>query len=153
MDKRFPLQDQIEMLGSTLRGRVVSPLHAEYDAVRAVALGNFDRRPAAVIRVGNAADVAAVLNFARTCGLELAVRSGGHSVPGHSGTDGGLVIDLRDLNGFEIDHEARTIWAGAEGSLRLRAAYPGTTWDRLRRIKRQYDPQNLFRLNQNIPPT
>ncbi len=113
MDKRFPLQDQIEMLASTLRGRVVSPLHAEYDALRAVALGNFDRRPAALVRVANAADVAAILNFARTSGLEVAVRSGGHSVPGHSGTDGGLVIDLRDLNGFEIDHEARTIWAGA----------------------------------------
>jgi len=101
------------MLGSTLRGRVVSPLHADYDAVRAVPLANFDRRPAALVRVANAADVAAVLNFARTSSLEVAVRSGGHSIGGFSGTDGGLVIDLRDINGFEIDHEARTIWAGA----------------------------------------
>jgi hypothetical protein len=50
------------------------------------------------------------------------------------------------------DAGAYVNFLGAEGPLRLRAAYPGTTWDRLRRIKRQYDPQNLFRLNQNIPP-
>jgi FAD/FMN-containing dehydrogenase len=39
-----------------------------------------------------------------------------------------------------------------EGEARVRAAYPGKTWDRLRQIKRRYDPTNLFRLNQNIPP-
>jgi FAD/FMN-containing dehydrogenase len=39
-----------------------------------------------------------------------------------------------------------------EGQHRVRAAYPGATWDRLRRVKAQYDPGNLFRLNQNIPP-
>jgi hypothetical protein len=39
-----------------------------------------------------------------------------------------------------------------EGEKRVRAAYPGSTWDRLRRIKASYDPENLFRLNQNIPP-
>jgi hypothetical protein len=39
-----------------------------------------------------------------------------------------------------------------EGEERVRAAYPGATWDRLRTIKRRYDPDNLFRLNQNIPP-
>ena len=40
-----------------------------------------------------------------------------------------------------------------EGEARVRAAYPGTTWDRLAVIKARYDPTNLFRLNQNIPPT
>ncbi len=65
-----------------------------------------------MIRVANVADVAAVINFARATDLELAVRSGGHSVGGHSGTDGGLVIDLRDLNGLDIDVETSTVWAG-----------------------------------------
>jgi hypothetical protein len=41
---------------------------------------------------------------------------------------------------------------GDEGEAAVRAAYPGTTWERLRQIKRRYDPDNLFRLNQNIPP-
>ena len=112
MDKRFPLEDQIDMLASSLRGRVISARDTTYDEARTVALGNFDRRPAAVIRVANVADVAAVINFARATDLELAVRSGGHSVGGHSGTEGGLVIDLRDLNGIEIDHAASTVWAG-----------------------------------------
>jgi FAD/FMN-containing dehydrogenase len=109
MDKRFPLKDQIEMLALTLRGRVVVPHHADYDAVRAVVPANYDPRPAALIRVANAADVAAVLNFAQATGLPLAIRSGGHS--GHSDTDG-LTIDLRNLNSIDIDPIARTAWAG-----------------------------------------
>ena len=112
MDKRFPLEDQIDMLASSPKGRVIAPLHTDYDALRAVPLGNFDHRPAAVIRVANAADVAATLNFARATGLAVAVRSGGHSIGGHSGCDGGLVIDLRDLNSLEIDHDELTAWAG-----------------------------------------
>ncbi len=113
MDKRFPIEDQIEMLASALRGRVVTAKHAEYDALRAVNLANFDARPAAVIRVANAADVAAVINFAQATGLSLAVRSGGHSTIGGSGTDGGIVIDLRELNGIAIDEGAKTAWIGS----------------------------------------
>jgi FAD/FMN-containing dehydrogenase len=41
---------------------------------------------------------------------------------------------------------------GDEGEERVRAAYPGSTWDRLAEVKRRYDPENLFRLNQNVPP-
>jgi FAD/FMN-containing dehydrogenase len=41
---------------------------------------------------------------------------------------------------------------GDEGSERVRAAYPGATWDRLSEVKRRYDPENVFRLNQNVPP-
>src|SRR5262249_11437799 len=41
---------------------------------------------------------------------------------------------------------------GGEGPERIRAAYPGRTWDRLAVVKRRYDPENLFRLNQNVPP-
>ena len=50
------------------------------------------------------------------------------------------------------DRGAYVNFLGDEGSARIHAAYPGTTWDRLAAIKRRYDPTNLFRLNQNIPP-
>jgi FAD/FMN-containing dehydrogenase len=53
-----------------------------------------------------------VIALARETGVELAIRSGGHSIPGHSTTEGGLVLDLGDLNGLEIDVEDRTAWVG-----------------------------------------
>jgi len=113
MDKRFPIEDQIEMLGSMIRGTVIAPHHPDYDAARMVALAQFDRRPAAIIRVANAADIAAVLNFAQATDLPVAVRSGGHSTGGFSAADGALVIDLRALDRIEIDVAGRTAWAGA----------------------------------------
>ena len=50
------------------------------------------------------------------------------------------------------DRGAYVNFLSNEGEARVRAAYPGRTWDRLRTIKARYDPTNLFRLNQNIPP-
>jgi FAD/FMN-containing dehydrogenase len=112
MDKRFPIEDQIEMLAMSLRGAVISPRHPDYDEARRLTLGSVQRRPAAVVRVANAADVAATVNFARATGLELAVRSGGHSISGHGSCDGGIAIDLRGLDDLVIDHETGTAWVG-----------------------------------------
>jgi FAD/FMN-containing dehydrogenase len=113
MDKRFPIEDQIEMLASALRGRVATARDADFDVLRALAHTNYDDRPAAVIRVANAADVAAVVNFAQATDLPLAIRSGGHSAIGGSGCVGGIVVDLRDLNTLDIDETARTAWVGS----------------------------------------
>jgi FAD/FMN-containing dehydrogenase len=98
-------------LASAIDGRVVSPDDEAYDAMRQVFLGDVDRRPAAIARVAHSADVGRVIDFARTTGLELAIRAGGHSSAGHSATDGGLVLDLRDMTQIELDPEARTVWA------------------------------------------
>lgn len=102
-------------LGRELRagfgGRIVSPTDRDYDDIRTIAMGNFDRRPGLIARPRTAADVAAAIAFARDNGLELAVRSGGHSGAGHGSTEGGLVIDLRDMKALEIDEKARTAWA------------------------------------------
>src|SRR2546423_2108814 len=102
-----------ETLASDLDGRLVTPGDDDYDAQRQVFLGDFDKRPAAIARVANADDVARVIGFARDTGVELAIRCGGHSATGQSTTDGGLVLDLRDLRTIDIDPEARTVWAGA----------------------------------------
>jgi FAD/FMN-containing dehydrogenase len=56
-------------------------------------------------------DVVRAVALARERGLQLAVRSGGHSIPGHSVSEGGIVIDLADMRALEIDVEARTAWA------------------------------------------
>jgi FAD/FMN-containing dehydrogenase len=98
-------------LASAIDGRVVSPDDEAYDAMRQVFLGDVDRRPAAIARVAHRADVGRVIDFARTTGLELAIRAGGHSSAGHSSIDGALVLDLRDMTQIELDPEARTVWA------------------------------------------
>jgi len=92
-------------------GRVIGPGDADYDEARTVFVGGIDRRPAAIVRVADAADVARVIALARETGIELAVRSGGHSGAGHSVSEGGIVIDLSEMKGLEIDVAGRTAWA------------------------------------------
>jgi FAD/FMN-containing dehydrogenase len=85
-------------------------------------------QPAAIVRVLDAADVAATIRIARTTATELAVRSGGHSAAGHSTNDGGIVIDVRELTGLDIDVAGRTAWAGSgltAGAYTLAAAEHG----------------------------
>jgi FAD/FMN-containing dehydrogenase len=108
-----PTSISIPQLRSDLKGRVIAPDDPDYDEARAVFYGGIDRRPAVIMRVADATDVAHVVSLARTTGLELAVRSGGHSVAGHSVSDGGIVLDLSDMRALEIDPEARTAWAEA----------------------------------------
>ena len=100
-----------ERLLTDITGRVIRPGDDNYDAARQVVLGGIDRRPSAIVRVADATDVARVIRFARETGTELAVRSGGHSGAGHSTTEGGVVIDLRDLRALEVDPAARTVTA------------------------------------------
>src|SRR5687768_147167 len=78
---------------------------------RAVFYSGIDRRPALILRVADATDVSRVIALARESGLELAVRSGGHSVAGHGTTDEGIVLDLSQMKGLEIDLERHTAWA------------------------------------------
>jgi FAD/FMN-containing dehydrogenase len=91
----------------------VAPGEQGYDEGRTVFYGGFDRRPAAIVRAADTEDVSRVITLARETGLELAIRGGGHSIPGHSTTEGGIVLDLGDLDGLEIDAKGRTAWAGA----------------------------------------
>jgi len=100
-------------LRDAITGRVITPEDAEYDEARAIVYGGIDPRPAVIVRVADAADVAATIRVARETGLPLAVRSGGHSGAGHGTVDGGIVIDVRDLNDLELDPATRTAWAGS----------------------------------------
>jgi hypothetical protein len=91
-------------------GQVISPRDPAYDEARTVFYGGIDKRPAAIVRAEGIDDVRRVIAAARDGGYELAVRSGGHSIAGHSTTDGGLVLDLRSLSKIEIDADAQTAW-------------------------------------------
>jgi FAD/FMN-containing dehydrogenase len=101
----------ISKLRTDVGGRVIGPEDPEYDEARTLFYGGIDRRPAAIVRVRDDMDVSRVVSLARETGVELAVRSGGHSIPGHSVTEGGIVIDLADLRALDIDVEGRTVWA------------------------------------------
>jgi FAD/FMN-containing dehydrogenase len=106
-----PSSISIEKIRADIGGRVIAPDNPEYDSARSVFYGGIDRHPAVIVRVKDDMDVARVVALARESGLELAVRSGGHSIPGHSVSEGGIVIDLADMRALEIDVEARTAWA------------------------------------------
>jgi FAD/FMN-containing dehydrogenase len=95
------------------RGELLRPDDADYEDARQVWNRSINRFPALIARCAGAADVIDSVNFARENGLLLAVRSGGHSFPGLSVCDGGLVIDLSPMKGIRVDPEARTARAQA----------------------------------------
>src|SRR4051794_11686648 len=101
----------ISSLRAELNGRVIGPGDPGYDDARGVFFTGYDRRPAAIVRVADASDVARVVAVARESGAELAVRSGGHSYAGWGTSDDGIVLDLSPMNAVEVDADRRTAWA------------------------------------------
>ena len=95
------------------RGELIRPEDPGYEDARKVWNGSIDRFPALIARCAGVADVIAAVKFAKDNGLLVAVRGGGHSYPGHSVCDGGLVIDLSLMKGIRVDPEARTVRAQA----------------------------------------
>jgi len=96
------------ILADHFSGEIVGPGDPGYDAARAVWNSMIDRRPALVVRPAGVDDVVAALRFAREEELLVAVRCGGHSIPGFSTCDDGIVIDLSRLRGADVDPERRT---------------------------------------------
>jgi FAD/FMN-containing dehydrogenase len=93
-------------------GTVIRPDEAGYDAARAIWNAMHDRRPALIARPQSVPDVVAAVRYARAEGLLIAVRGGGHSMPGHSVCDDGIVIDLRALSQVHVDPQARRATVG-----------------------------------------
>src|SRR3954470_19972664 len=109
----------LELLAGQVTGQLVRPGDADYEDARRVQNGMIDARPAAVVRCTDTSDVVAVVRFAADPGTPLAVRGGGHSVPGFGTADDAIVADLSGMQAVEVDDEARTATAGG-----------GTTWGR-----------------------
>jgi FAD/FMN-containing dehydrogenase len=114
MDTHARVEDEsIARLRANVRGQIITPEDADYDAVRMGLSREIVRRPALIVRPVDAIDVAHTVSLARETGMELAIRSGGHSLPGYSTTEGGIVIDLSNMKAMEIDLHERTAWAEA----------------------------------------
>jgi hypothetical protein len=103
----------VEELKALMRGEVFGPSDNGYEEHRKVWNGSIDRRPRVVVRCAGVADVMDALRFARERELITAVRGGGHSFPGLSTCDGGIVIDLGPMRGIRVDPEAHTVRAEA----------------------------------------
>jgi FAD/FMN-containing dehydrogenase len=104
-------------LESHFLGQVIRPDDIEFEHSYHAWNTNYRRRPALVTRPADAADVIRAVGFARDQGLELAIRSGGHSLGGYSTVENGLVLDLSLMRGMSIDAQRRVAWA-----------QPGLTW-------------------------
>ncbi|MEN3357201.1 MAG: hypothetical protein V7637_1183 [Mycobacteriales bacterium] len=100
-------------LAEALHGELVTSTSADYDEARSIWNGAHDARPAAIIRAAGVSDVILGVEFARSEGLPLAVRGGGHSIPGFSTTDGGVVLDLSRMTGIRVDPVSRRVVAQA----------------------------------------
>ena len=92
-------------------GEVIGPDDAAYEAARKVFVPTIERRPAAIVRPIDDAAVASVVSLARESGVELAVRSGGHSLAGHGTSEGGLVLDMKWMDALDVDANARSATA------------------------------------------
>jgi FAD/FMN-containing dehydrogenase len=97
----------------SFRGRLVRPGDGDYDSARRLWNGAIDRYPALIAHCAGVADVIDAVKFARETGITVAVRGGGHSFPGLSSCDGGLVIDLSLMRGIRVDPRTRTARAQA----------------------------------------
>src|SRR5262245_44676256 len=110
----------VELAGALrdrVRGEIIDRGHPSYEEARLVDNGSIDRHPELVVRCVDAGDVVAALAVGREAGLDIAIRGGGHSVPGFGTVDDGLVIDLSPIRNVRVDPAARLGEAGGGATL------------------------------------
>ncbi|MDW7748126.1 BBE domain-containing protein [Halomonas sp.] len=117
--------EEAEAFAAGIRGGVITPADADYEAARRVWNGMVDRHPALIARCLGSQDVRRAIDFARDHRMLVSVRGGGHHIAGKA--------------------------VAEDEAGRVDSAY-GQNYARLQEVKRQYDPDNLFRINQNIAP-
>jgi FAD/FMN-containing dehydrogenase len=106
-------ESALSTLRTAFRGELIRAGDPTYEERRRIWNGSIDRRPALIARCAGVADVIAAVRFARGTTLPVAVRGGGHSFPGQSTCDDGVVIDLSMMKGIRVDPKARTARAQA----------------------------------------
>jgi hypothetical protein len=109
--------EALATLKASFSGRVIAPGDAAYDEARQVWNSLIDRRPGLIVQARGLADVVAAVRFARSHGLLVSVRGGGHNVSGSAVCDGGIVIDLREMRAVRVDRKTMTVHV--QGGARL----------------------------------
>lgn len=110
-------KSEVTEFGRAMTGSVLMPDHPAYDRTRRVWNGMHDKRPALIARCQNVQDIAQSVDFSRERGLLLSIRGGGHSWPGKSVCDGGLMLDLAEMRDVKVDTNKRS--ATAQGGALL----------------------------------
>ncbi|HEY6811460.1 MAG TPA: FAD-dependent oxidoreductase [Propionibacteriaceae bacterium] len=124
--QRFQLEPAaVEKLRRNFHGELIERSHPAYGEHRRLWNGSIDRYPTVITRCADTADVCAAVRFARRLGMPLAVRSGGHSFPGLSVCDDGIVVDLHMMCEIHVDPEHSTA--------RRRTVSYWASWTRRRR--------------------
>jgi FAD/FMN-containing dehydrogenase len=121
------LDESVTSVSKFFAGELLLPSAASYDDVRRVHNGLIDKRPAVVARCRGVADIVEAVGLARTHGLEIAVRGGGHNVAGRASVDAGLMIDLSLMRGTLVDPAKKLAWTGG-----------GATWKDFNRETQQF---------------
>ena len=98
----------IEKFADSLRGQLIQPDDPQYDEARTIYNAMIDKRPRLIVQCASVADVIKAVKFGRDHDLDTAIRGGGHSGPGLALVDDGLVIDLSEMKGIEVDPETKT---------------------------------------------
>ncbi|HTJ92646.1 MAG TPA: FAD-binding oxidoreductase [Pararobbsia sp.] len=101
------IDEVVDKLKAQLRGTLIQPGDAGYDAARQIWNATIDRRPAVIVRCAGVADVVATVGIARDHGLPLSIRGGGHNIAGSALCDDGVVLDLSMMKSVRIDPDAR----------------------------------------------
>jgi FAD/FMN-containing dehydrogenase len=104
-------------LGERVRGELIDPAHPGYEQARRVDNGSIDRRPSLIVRCADVGDAIAALGAGREAGVDIAIRGGGHSVPGFGTVDDGLVIDLSPIRNVRVDPAKRLAEVGGGATL------------------------------------
>jgi FAD/FMN-containing dehydrogenase len=104
-------EKSIERLKAEVRGDVIPPSDERYEGARRVYNAMIDKRPAVIVRCSDVADVIAAVKAAGTEDLAVAIRGGGHSVPGLGTADDAVVVDLSKMRGIRVDPASKTVWA------------------------------------------
>ena len=105
------IAEAVSVAAPSFAGQLLRPTDPAYDDRRRVHNGLIDKRPALIASCQGVADIVEALDLARSLGLDVSVRGGGHNVAGRAAIDGGLMIDLSPMKGIHVDVRARTVHA------------------------------------------